>query len=92
MSVNPHVLQYLDGKLAATGSQALPYDEWSKPALRDQLLQLVEVRPPVNPKTSVPSTSPRSPRATHRAPSPRLCLPVRFVRRPRSTTRRGTPR
>ena len=45
MSVNPHVLQYLDGKLAATGSQALPYDEWSKPALRDQLLQLVEVRP-----------------------------------------------
>jgi hypothetical protein len=44
MAVNPHVLQYLDGKLAATGSQALPYDEWSKPALRDQLLQLVEVR------------------------------------------------
>ena len=36
MSVNPHVLQYLDGKLAATGSQALPYDEWSKPALRDE--------------------------------------------------------
>lgn len=49
MSVNPHVLQYLDGKLAATGSQALPYDEWSKPALRDQLLQLVEVRPPRQP-------------------------------------------
>ena len=45
MSVNPNVLHYLDGKLAATGSGALPYDEWSKPALRDQLLQLVEVRP-----------------------------------------------
>ena len=45
MSVNPNVLHHLDGKLAATGSGALPYDEWSKPALRDQLLQLVEVRP-----------------------------------------------
>ena len=44
MSVNPHVLQYLDGKLAAVGSTALPYDAWSKPAIRDQLVQLVEVR------------------------------------------------
>ena len=42
--VSPHVHQYLDGKLAAVGLQALPYDEWSKPALRDQLVQLVEVR------------------------------------------------
>ena len=44
MPVNPHVIQYLDGRLAARGSGALPYDDWSKLPLRDQLLAVVEVR------------------------------------------------
>ena len=43
MSVNPNVLHYLDGKLAADRVGALPRRVVQ--ARDDQLLQLVEVRP-----------------------------------------------
>ena len=38
----------MDGKLAARGPGALPYDDWSKGPLRAQLLGVVEVRAPAS--------------------------------------------
>ena len=48
MPLNAHVVHYVDGKLAARGPGALPYDDWSKGPLRAQLLGVVEVRAPAS--------------------------------------------
>ena len=55
MPVSAQVQYYLNAKLTATGTGALPYDERLKFAVRDQLLAVVEVRPRPT-RSRVPST------------------------------------